>query len=61
MAAFLLIAIDLPHPTSLIIEGQRILFSAVGVGIAVIVTLLANRLRKGTSASTQHASPGEAS
>ena len=41
-----LIAADVPHPTNLTDEGRRILFTFAGVGIAVIVMLLAGLLQK---------------
>jgi len=46
VAAGVLIAVDLPHPSNLDSEGRRILFTLAGVGIAVIVMLLANLLQK---------------
>ena len=46
MAAMVLIAVDLAHPTNLTSEAQRVLFTFAGVGIAVIVTLLAGLLQK---------------
>jgi uncharacterized membrane protein YccC len=49
VAALVLIAMDLPHPTNLADEGQRVLFTFVGVGIGVVVMLLANLLQKRTS------------
>lgn len=45
LAAVLLIAIGLPHPTDLASEARRVLFTFVGVGIAVLITLLANLLQ----------------
>ena len=41
-----LIAADVPHPSDLADEGRRILFTFAGVGIAVIVMFLADRLQK---------------
>ena len=46
VAAAVLIAVDVPHPSNLDAEGRRILFTLAGVGIAVIVMLLANLLQK---------------
>ena len=46
VAALVLIAMDLPNPTDLAAEGRRILFTFIGVGIAVLVMLLANLLAK---------------
>jgi hypothetical protein len=41
-----LIALDLPHPSNLADEGRRVLFTFVGVAIAVVVLLLAGLLQK---------------
>jgi Fusaric acid resistance protein-like len=49
VAGFVLIAMDLPHPTNLAAEGRRVLFTFVGVAIAVVVMLLANLLQKRTA------------
>jgi hypothetical protein len=46
MAGAILIAADAPHPSNLTDEGRRILFTFAGVGIAVIVMFLADRLQK---------------
>src|SRR5450755_4091046 len=46
IAGCVLIAIDLPHPTNLGAEGQRVLYTFCGVGIAVLVMLLVNQLQK---------------
>jgi hypothetical protein len=40
VAAAVLIALDLPHPTDLTYEGRRLLFTLAGVGIAVLVMFL---------------------
>lgn len=45
IAATVLIAVDLPHPTNLTDEGRRLLFTLAGLGIAVVVMLLANLAR----------------
>jgi len=50
VAGAVLIGLDLPHPASLADEGRRILFTFVGVGIAVLVMFLANQLAKRTPA-----------
>lgn len=58
IAAFALIAMDLPHPTNLADEGRRVLFTLAGVGIGVIVMFLADALRKrGAKAASQAARP----
>ena len=49
VAGFALIAMDLPHPTNLTEEARRVLFTFIGVGIAVIVMLLADQLQKRTA------------
>jgi len=49
LAAAVLIAEDLPHPTNLGHEARRVLFTFAGVGIAVIVMLLAGLLQKRTA------------
>jgi uncharacterized membrane protein YccC len=49
MAGMVLIAEDLPHPTDLASEGRRVLFTFAGVGIAVVVMLLAGLLQKRTA------------
>ena len=46
IAALVLIAMDLPHPASLADEGRRVLFTLAGVGIGVLVMLLANMIQK---------------
>ena len=56
IAGAVLIALDLPHPSNLDAEGRRIFFTFVGVGIAVIVNVLASLLKKGkTPAAAPHA------
>ena len=49
MAGMVLIAEDLPHPSDLATEGRRVLFTFAGVGIAVVVMLLAGLLQKRTA------------
>jgi hypothetical protein len=49
VAATVLIAADAPDPSNLTHEGRRILFTIAGVGIAVIVLLLAGLLQKRTA------------
>jgi uncharacterized membrane protein YccC len=46
LSAVVLIADDVPHPTNLSQEGQRVLYTLVGVAIAAGVALLANRMQK---------------
>jgi uncharacterized membrane protein YgaE (UPF0421/DUF939 family) len=49
VAGAVLIAMDLPHPSNLADEGRRVLFTFIGVGIAVVVMLLANLLQNRTA------------
>ena len=49
VAALVLIAMDLPHPTNLSAEAHRVLFTFAGLGIAVVVMALANLLNKPTT------------
>jgi Fusaric acid resistance protein-like len=48
VAGAVLIGMDLPHPSNLADEGRRILFTFIGVGIAVVVMFLATQLQKRT-------------
>ena len=52
IAGAMLIALDLPHPTNLSAEFERVLFTLAGVGIAIVVMLLASLLSKRNAAST---------
>lgn len=52
VAAAVLIGIDLSHPHDLGDEGRRVLFTFIGVGIAVVVMLLANLLQKRNAPTT---------
>ncbi len=56
MAAAILIAMDVPNPSNLADEGWRILFTFAGVGIAVIVMFVADRLQKHTAKAAPRAS-----
>lgn len=49
MAAGVLILIDLPQPSHYATEGYRVLWTLCGVGIGVLVMLLANLLAKRTT------------
>ena len=56
IAAGVLIAIDLPHPTELTHEALRVLYTFLGVGLALLVMLLATQLGKRAAAKpAQHA------
>jgi hypothetical protein len=58
VAGAVLIGMDLPHPSNLAEEGRRVLFTFVGVGIAVVVMLVANLLGKRSQAGAQPAPAG---
>lgn len=60
VAGAVLIGMDLPHPSNLTDEGRRVLFTLVGVGIAVVVILLADLLSKRTHAAAQRAPADQA-
>jgi hypothetical protein len=49
ITGLVLIAIDVPHPTNLGNEGRRVLWTFVGVGIALVVLVLAALLKKRTT------------
>jgi Fusaric acid resistance protein-like len=49
IAAAVLILLDLPHPSDYAAEGYRVLWTACGVGIGVLVMLLAALLAKRTT------------
>jgi Fusaric acid resistance protein-like len=49
IAASVLIAIDLPHPSNFGAEGERVLYTFLGVGIAALVMFLVDRLQKHAS------------
>ena len=57
VAGAVLIALDLPHPSNLADEGRRVLFTFIGVGIAVVVMFLANLLQKRTAKAAAQATP----
>ncbi len=46
LAGAVLIALDLPNPTNFSAEGRRVLYTFAGVALAVLVTLLLDRLKK---------------
>jgi Fusaric acid resistance protein-like len=57
VAAAVLIAADAPDPSNLSHEGRRILFTLAGVGIAIIVLLLAGLLQKRTAKPAPQTTP----
>ena len=54
IAAGVLIAIDLPHPANFTHEGLRVLYTFLGVGLAVLVMLLATQLGKRAAKPAPH-------
>jgi len=57
VAGAVLIAADIPHPTDLSHEARRILFTLAGVGISIIVLLLAGLLQKHAAKAAPKAAP----
>lgn len=57
IAALVLIALDVPHPTNLHTEGLRILFTLLGVGLAVLVMFLADWLQRRAAPTSAHTGP----
>jgi uncharacterized membrane protein YgaE (UPF0421/DUF939 family) len=55
VAGAVLIALDVPHPSNLADEARRVLFTFIGVGIAVVVMFLANLVQKHTAKAVQQA------
>jgi hypothetical protein len=60
IAAGVLILVDLPQPSNYGAEGYRLLWTLCGVGIAVVVMFLADRLAKSRAAAAQPAPAGQA-
>ncbi|MCU7725791.1 FUSC family protein [Actinoplanes sp. KI2] len=59
VAATVLIAEDIGHPTNLSEEGRRVAFTFAGVGIAILVTSLATLLAKhAATPDSDHQAPG---
>ena len=57
VAGAALIATDLPHPANLADEGQRVLYTFIGVGIGVLIMLLAGLLQKHAAKTAPKAAP----
>ena len=57
IAAGALVAADLPQPSNYSAEGQRVLWTLIGVAIAVLVMLLGNLLAKLTAKAPPQAAP----
>jgi hypothetical protein len=57
IAAGVLLAEDLPHPSNYSAEADRVLWTLVGVAIAVLVMLLGNLLAKRTAKARPQAAP----
>jgi hypothetical protein len=49
IAAAVLILVDLPHPSNYADEGYRVLWTVCGIGIGVLVMLIAGLIAKGTA------------
>ena len=50
IAAGVLLAVDLPHPSNYSADGDRVLWTLIGVAIAVLVMLVANLLAQSQGA-----------
>jgi len=46
IAGMVLVAMDVSHPSDFASEGRRVLFTLIGVGIGIVVMLLANVMQK---------------
>ena len=57
IAAGVLLAEDLPHPSNYSAEADRVLWTLVGVALAVLVMLLGNLLAKRTAKARPQAAP----
>lgn len=57
IAAGVLVAVDLPHPSNYSAEGDPVLWTLFGVLIAVMVMLLGSPLAKRTAKAPPHAAP----
>ena len=57
IAAAVLILLDLPQPSNYGAEGDRVLWTLCGVGIAVLVMLLASLLAKRTAKAPPQQAP----
>jgi uncharacterized membrane protein YccC len=61
IAAGALLAVDLPDPSNYSAEGDRVLYTLIGVAIAVLVMLLGNLLAKLSAKAPPQAAPQPAS
>jgi Fusaric acid resistance protein-like len=57
LAAGTLLAVDLPHPSNYSAEGDRVLYTLIGVAIAVLVMLVGNLLAKLSAKAPPQAAP----
>jgi Fusaric acid resistance protein-like len=57
LAAGTLLAVDLPHPSNYSAEGDRVLYTLIGVAIAVLVLLVGNLLAKLSAKAPPQAAP----
>jgi Fusaric acid resistance protein-like len=55
VATTVLIAVDLPNPSSLATEGRRVLFTFLGLGIGILVLFLASLVQKHSVRAVPHA------
>jgi len=58
MTGVVLISLDQPHPSDLADEGRRVLFTFIGVGIAVLVMFLADPARQARTGCGPARRPG---
>jgi uncharacterized membrane protein YccC len=61
IAAAVLIAMDLPHPTDLAAEGRRIFYTFAGIGIAIVVMFIASLLQRRNAAASSSQQPAATS
>jgi hypothetical protein len=59
IAAGALLAVDLPHPSNYSAEGERVLWTLVGVAIATLVMLLGNLLAKRSAQTPPSGAPSQ--
>jgi len=57
LAAGTLLAVDLPHPSNYSAEGDRVLYTLIGVAIALLVMLVGNLLAKRSAKAPAQAAP----
>jgi uncharacterized membrane protein YgaE (UPF0421/DUF939 family) len=57
VATTVLIAVDIPNPSNLETEGRRVLFTFLGLGIGIVVLLLAGLLQQRTAKAAPATKP----